>query len=477
MKKSIKELVDKMKYKCTLPDNWNKYLYEIEKKNNLIIKNKNTYYCTNCQQSFTYLNKGPELKSLAICPHCKNEYFVRSSRLKNWKKHSNILLLDNIDGQLIVRIFEMESIYNREKQEMEHDTVEYSRKIVDEDFREIRNERVSIAQCGPFVLHWKEEEGEWRVYDGYWYESMAHGYLYRDNIQAALKGTIYEKSRLWEYAKKYKNKYIDLKELLCAAKYESFETLVEMKLYKLAEASRYFVCKGTFKQIFGVDKTYYQFMKKYNITKSELKILQIYSIKDIRTVKFLERYEHVLEDIKKYTTIDNFIKYFRKKRLKDAILYRDYLNFAQQLGFNLKDKKYLFPDKLKLMHDKYENQIKILKQKQVIEDIAKRFEILNKNTFENKEFIIFPAISIESLFEESKQQNNCVKTYAEKYANGECDIYFMRKIANPKQSLVTVEVKNNKVIQKRTKNNDKTNTKQDKFLKMWQEKVLERKAS
>ncbi len=474
LKKATRELIASMKKEFTLPKNWNEFIYEREKKHNLILKTKNLYYCTNCQQTHTFLNKGPEIKTQHVCPYCKNKYWVRSGRIRNWKNHDNILILDKINGELVIRIFEMESIYNAEKQEMEHDTVEYARKIIDDDYREIRNERVSIAQCGPFVYHGKEEEGEWRAYDGYWYESMPQGYLYIDNLKKVLKDTIYEKSRLWEYAKKYKNDNIDLKGLLSVAKYESFETLVEMKLYRLAEDARQFICKGSFKKIFGVDKTFYNFMKKYNISYGELKILQKYPTRDIRRLRFLDKYEYVIDDIKEYTTIDNFINYFRRKRLKDAHLYRDYLKFAKDLGLDLKNKKYLFPDKLKTMHDKYEKQIKIMKQELLAKKIVERVASLSKHTFKNKEFIIFPATSVNDLIDESKQQNNCVRTYAEKYADGDCDIYFMRKVNTPKISLVTVEVKNNRIVQKRTKNNANTNKKQDKFLDEWQKKLLEK---
>ena len=37
---------------------------------------------------------------------------------------------------------------------------------------------------------------------------------------------------------------------------------------------------------------------------------------------------------------------------------------------------------------------------------------------------------------------------------GECDIYFMRLCSNPKKSLVTVEVRDNHVVQAKIKNND-----------------------
>lgn len=476
--KKTRNLIDRMKVECVLPDDWNNFVYEQEKYHNLILKDKNMYYCTNCQQTYTYLNNGPKVKTTTVCPHCKNKYWVRSSKLKHWTKKDDLILLDKIDGELIVRIFEMRTDFNWEKQEMEHSVVEYARKIVDDDYRELRNERVSISVMrGPFVLHHIQDEGKWRAYDGYYYESIPQGYIYSNNLKKILKGTIYERSRLWKLVKHYKNDYLNIQSLLSEAKYESFESLVEMKLYNLALSAREFHCKGSFKKIFGVDKTYYQFMKKYDIGYEELELLRMYQTKDIRRLRFIRRYMYVIKEIKEYTSIDNFINYFRKHHLRDAFLYRDYLNFAKELGLNLKNKKYLFPDKLKRMHDKYEKQLKQIREEETMKNIEKRAKELAKYIFKDKDFIIFPADSINAMIDESKQQNNCVRTYTERYSKGECDIYFMRRVDNPNISLVTVEVKDNKIIQKRTKNNAMTNKKQNAFLNMWQKKVLERKAA
>ena len=79
---------------------------------------------------------------------------------------------------------------------------------------------------------------------------------------------------------------------------------------------------------------------------------------------------------------------------------------------------------------------------------------------------------MEALQDESKQQKNCVRTYAEDYANGESDIYFMRKVDNPEKSLVTVEVERNRVVQSRIKHNKKPNKMQIKFLNKWEKEVL-----
>ena len=94
------------------------------------------------------------------------------------------------------------------------------------------------------------------------------------------------------------------------------------------------------------------------------------------------------------------------------------------------------------------------------------------NAYKTKKYIITPAPTLKSLINESKQQKNCVRTYAERYAQGKCDIYFMRDIKNPKKSLVTVEVKNNKVVQSRIKNNRSTTEEQDKVIDKWEQEVL-----
>ena len=153
-------------------------------------------------------------------------------------------------------------------------------------------------------------------------------------------------------------------------------------------------------------------------------------------------------------------------------LYKDYLRFAKLLGFDLKNNKYVFPKNLREAHDQLENQYEVQCDEIMRKAIRKRGKELSINIFKNNKFIILPAFTLKALQDESKQQNNCVRTYAERYAEGECDIYFLRNAKNIKSSLVTVEVKNNKVVQSRIKNNDDPNETQLAFLNEWEQKVL-----
>jgi len=378
-----------------LPSDWNDFLYDIEKNRNLILKYKDTYFCTSCQQHFKSkrdLKIGTDTK----CPICKYTYEVRSNRIRNYEINDNIMLLEKViipeyrkleQVQLILRLFQISSTYNPSKLEFEHSTVEYVRMLVNDGYRELRNERISPTMGSWRVNHYRPDDGKWRVYTGTgWYEAVPHGYIYTGNLKETLKDTRYENSRLWEAFPDNTKQNYNIKDWIYAAKCNSFEMLIELKLYNLAEDAEYFSKTGSFMKIFGVSKDYYEFIKKHNLDYSELKMLKLYPTKNIRTLRFLMKHKYVLQEIQEYTSIDNFIKYFRKKHLSDAHLYRDYLGFAKELGLDLKNKKYLFPDKLKTMHNQYEKQLKQIKEEETTRKIKKRAEELSKYifTFKNK---------------------------------------------------------------------------------------------
>ena len=142
----------------------------------------------------------------------------------------------------------------------------------------------------------------------------------------------------------------------------------------------------------------------------------------------------------------------------------------------MKNNRYAFPKNLKEEHDKLQEQYKIQNETIINKAIIRRNKELSVNKYKNNKFIILPAPNLKALQDESSQQNNCVRTYAEEYANGASDIYFMREIKKPKKSLVTVEVKNNKVVQSRIKYNNDPNQTQLAFLNEWERNILRKAA-
>ena len=79
---------------------------------------------------------------------------------------------------------------------------------------------------------------------------------------------------------------------------------------------------------------------------------------------------------------------------------------------------------------------------------------------------IYPD-STQSIKDEAVAQNNCVASYVDKVIDGECHILFLRKKSNLKESLVTIEVRNNHIVQARRRFNDPVTLEEQEVIDKW----------
>lgn len=70
------------------------------------------------------------------------------------------------------------------------------------------------------------------------------------------------------------------------------------------------------------------------------------------------------------------------------------------------------------------------------------------------DYIFIYPDSTQDIKDEAASQNNCVASYIDKVIDGQCHIIFLRKKNKPDESLVTIEVKNNHIVQARRRFND-----------------------
>lgn len=467
IRKADKKLFEELDKCLILPKKFDNFIDNISKKHNLIIKNgSNSYYCTNCKNHFK--SKKTRINDELKCPNCRFKFIVKGTILKHFNFYDCVGILDRYKDYWIIRYFEIASNYDG--QNFERDVCEYGRKIFDNDFRElyeIINDNVytGIGICT--VKHYYDFNFNWRYFSSYWKNLGDSLIFYPGNMKKILLNTKYQYSQMWELVKHVE--YVDLQYLLRF--YDpSFEFLIKMKLYNLV--GRYDFARGkNFQERFGLEKEFLPFMQKNNINYDELEVLKFYRKKNINTIRIFKNCMN-LNDLKEYKIdLDLLLKLtdFNENKYSE---YCDYLRFAKQLDYNLKDKKILYPHNIEQAHDKLLAQIEVAKNQKINKKISIRYDELKENIYQNKRYIIYPTSNIEDLISESRMQNNCVKTYAEKIANKECDIYFMRLISNKNKSLVTVEVRNNEIIQKRTKNNQCTTKEQDEFLNKWEKDVL-----
>lgn len=481
VKVAYRNIFRQLDYYSYLPDGWDKFVNKQSQYHNLIIKSsKNKCHCTNCNHDFISKKK---VNEEVRCPNCHNKYLIKRSNLRYYHFKDYLSILDIVNNTFVIRYFELKTTIDA-NHEPHSSVVEFAREIPTNNYlRDVYvNERVAKCQCNIYIYHhngYYIDAKKWREYTRN-YSLIDYSIVFPDNIKKLLKNTEYKYSCIWDIAKHCK--YIDLVELLKNKNdYEmkKIELLAKMKLYNLALRSNEFSSQGSFQHIFGVSKDYYPFMRRNNITYRQLKLLRLLKEKDISKIRYLERFIHYgentndLEEISEFISLNRFIKYAKMHHGNvKTYLYKDYLRFAKLIGYDLKNNKYAFPKNLKEEHDKLEKQYEIYNKKLVRKAIIKRSNELLKNKYQNNKFIIFPAHSLEDLQDESSQQNNCVRTYAEKYAIGTCDIYFMRDVKKQKKSLVTVEVRNSEVVQSRTKGNYDPNEIQKQFLQEWEQNVL-----
>ena len=492
-----RELFKKLDENLSIPPRWEEFIEERVAKNNLIIKSKNKYRCLYCDNVF---DDNVKINEYCKCPNCNNLYKVKSDRLSYYEFKDDLAIFDKYDDYYIVRVFRLHTIYSHKH--MKTNCYEYGRIIYDKSLKvieEIVNDNIIGTIGGYFVSLREQYSHNWKYFrSGYFYFPDQFIY-YPYNLEEMLS---YNKklkySQIWELAK-----HVDYFNLIYLIKNynPSVELLTKMKLYNLALCPKSFANKRTFEERFmGLSKDYLPFIQEYNLDIDELITLSFIKEKNIN---FLKRCKGMgqdnLEQLQEKVNIKTLLN--KTNFSSDNYYeYRDYLDLVKKLKLNMKDKvrnikkiveingintsdlKVLSKEEMDELFKKFKEGDTQAKEKiatgnlRLVLSIIKKYKSLKCNIFEDKKYIIFPAENMDALIDESSQQNNCVRTYADRIASGKCDIYFMRLVSDQNKSLVTIEVKNKKVVQKRTKHNGNTTLEQDKFITNWERKILNKES-
>ncbi len=99
------------------------------------------------------------------------------------------------------------------------------------------------------------------------------------------------------------------------------------------------------------------------------------------------------------------------------------------------------------------------------EKFKNRINLDMEHTFGEYCFI-YPKC-IQEIKDESVQMSNCVSSYVQRVIDGQCDILFLRRKDSPDKSLVTIEVRNNKIVQALQKYNHPLTREQQEVVDKW----------
>ena len=170
-------------------------------------------------------------------------------------------------------------------------------------------------------------------------------------------------------------------------------------------------------------------------------------------------------------------RYLCRKKMKEkmsthtlTILYKDYLEFASRLGYDLSDGKNRYPAKLKVMHDRLSEQITAQENAAANEKIQKVAAHLAQYTWQKDGFVIRPAGSAQELIDEGKMLHHCVGTYVDRYASGKTALFFIRHADSPDEPFYTLELDEQHMTVKQ--NHGAHNSLQTPEVKAFEEKWL-----
>lgn len=345
--------------------------------------------------------------------------------------------------------------------------------------------RLIVCEKGkkPVRYDWSHLYGWIKGWSGEQFGYCAHPSLFRE----IKKTKMYKYIPLPEW---YKNRYWDdswiLDFYIAAARYPDFEMLIKLGLddyWKRLVAKlptninprgktiedRLRIYKGRLKELIEAKGRYeiltlFQLEKrmKANWTDEEIKI-----VNTLRERNYYQKYELIL----KYATptrIKNYMikqkmwpkegESYQKSREKEQVrnTYYDYIEMRIEQGYEMNDIQ-LFPKDMRRRHDEMvleAEKAKLDKRKKEV--LAKYTRIKSKYRRLSEKYsaaagslIIRPAKDAAEIVEEGRILHHCVggDGYLRSHNDGHSFILFLRKISEKDMPYITVEIRDDKIIQ------------------------------
>lgn len=430
------------------------------------------YHCSKC------------LKKLDnnYCSWCLKQYEISESPNSKYiididdNNKSIYYVFDIVNNQIILYLFQVVNYYNNplcaNPYRMTEININSSYLILETGIMDIKTNKIFY-----FDKYDKDNiDNDFDFYEILENYECYDNFLYTDNLWKLKNTDLYKYTYIWDLEEYFIKKRFTLASLtVYPLHYKQFEYLIKMQLYSLAINAPYKIeYKNNFKETFKVDKKYYNFMKEIDIEWYQLNALRLCPTENKELLNFISTDTFIFEKLVNYVDLNKLFYYFKKQKLEDERIYEyyDYIEACKKIKLNLQDHNILFPKNFINSHDEIISKIITTTNPDIDKKISNLSYVLNLNNYEDDKYIIFPASSVNNLIDESSQMSNCVRDYCVKFSNNESQIFFMRYKNNPNKSLVTIEVKNGKVVQARTKYNGLPSEEIMKILKKWEMQII-----
>lgn len=450
--------------------------------------------CSACGQSDTYPMHGEEYDPMektvekpvhnekCVCPMCgkkviwkakgrvKGTYSMRHAVFLGQPYKENGAVLKYIEVEKVIRLCEADVPGMKDQAKESYIVSDIARayfekgKKMQKDFRKYDyfKQEGYWDDCNMYGMN-QIEVHEADVYPGTW-----------DN----LRGTILEYSGAKEYFN-FEGRIHLFDYMKTYMEYPQMEFLAKMGLCLLIRSMLYGALKlnkdgKTPAEILGINQNRMKEVLKKQADSKMIKVLRVehelgmnWKEDELQFVTAIDYRKEELKVVLQYTTLRKLMNKLNKytgfhgdrfRSLREiAGLYFDYISMRQQRGYDLTDTIILFPKDLIAAHHKMVQEIDEGKNKKREKEANKRFPNIakqyrkNKEKFfyEDEEFLIRPARSAAEIVREGRELHHCVggDNYLTKHNRSESFILFLREKRNPDVPFITVEVKDDDVVQ------------------------------
>lgn len=121
----------------------------------------------------------------------------------------------------------------------------------------------------------------------------------------------------------------------------------------------------------------------------------------------------------------------------------DTLDMEMEVYGRIVDK---YPKDLPLYHDRLAYKSRVVRRTFDAKGWAQAVDRFSKFAAGNDEYVLLAPTEPDDILEEARAMSNCVASYIRRVIDGDTNILFLRKRANPKMSLCTVEMNNDGAV-------------------------------
>ena len=460
-----------------------------------------TGVCTSCGKESTLPHAAHNAK--VVCPRCKRELTVKSAgKMRQHFDRDTAQVIEKIsDNEIVIRIIKIWFRYGRDDLMPKTGVYENARVFVRRGpDGKITVEPYYYSYSKGTLTRWMP--GERPVFSRYCYnfEADACGHIYCRNLPEALAGTSWEYCPLAAYYNHFHASMQLLPFLGAYLRHPRLEHLVKVGFYNLASDLVYRGdCNHTLDEV--QDRTHrilrvqaedIHFLRELDVDMDVLEAFQGYAgLKDRQRLLRWQLDNHVSRDVAQvltHVTPHKLMKYidaqyatlhlrngYRYNTMQYTLSeYRDYLDMCARLEYDMSNSFVIFPKDLQEAHDRVQNLVRANADALLRRDFQRAMEaVAGHLDFELDGMKILLPASPKELADEGHALHHCVGRYADRIAQKECIILFLRKCEDIGKPFYTVEIRNRKVVQVRGMGNRDATPDVEKFMDQWERQVLQ----